>query len=257
MQQIDISIESTACLFYNSITSTTRKSSVHSTISASDAKSSTFHREWRCSQLTATDFCHRQPPGCIWSFHGRMQQPDNQTTASASDDIGIRCSFDNQTIVNASNLIAIECSNSGINSLSSDRDGAECNVSDIETIVSVHSIISALNAVLITNNFVSASDRFTVGCSSPDIETIVSASDDIGIRCSPDNFINKQPPACIWPFHDRMQQFWHHIQPPVHLMASASDAALTIKQPPEHLIVSRSNAASLTSKSTACLPTTR
>ena len=56
-------------------------------------------------------------------------------------------------------------------------------------------------------------------------QTIVSAFDDIGIRCNPDNFINRQSPACIWSFHGRVQQFWHHIQLPVHLMASASGAA--------------------------------
>ena len=80
---------------------------------------------------------------------------------------------DNQITVSASNFIAIECSNLDINCLSFDRGGVGFNVSDIET--------------------------------------IVSASDNIDIRCSPDNFINKQLSACIWPFHGWVQHVWHHI----------------------------------------------
>ena len=37
---------------------------------------STFHREWRCSQLAATNFRNRQLSACIWPFHDRMQQSD-------------------------------------------------------------------------------------------------------------------------------------------------------------------------------------
>ena len=56
----------------------TRKSPVHLTISASGATPQ-HHSGWRCSQLTATGFCHRQSLACIWPFHSQMQQSGNQT----------------------------------------------------------------------------------------------------------------------------------------------------------------------------------
>ena len=109
-----------------------KQSSMHSTISASNAKLSTFYREWRCSQLTATDFRNRQSSACIWSFHDRVQQSDNQT------------------IVSASNFIAIECSNLDINCLSFDRGGAGCNFSDTRQLP-VHLTVSQSGAAILTS----------------------------------------------------------------------------------------------------------
>ena len=72
---------------------------------------------------------------------------------------------------------------------------------------SVHLMTSASNAAILTSH------------------SIVNAFNDIDIKCSFDNFINKQLSACIWSFHDQMQQFWHHIQSSVHLLTSTSNAA--------------------------------
>ena len=134
----------------------------------------------RCSSLTI-----RQSSACIWPFHGRVQQFGNQTTASASDGIDIRCSSDNQTIVSASNLIAIGCSNLGINCLSSNRDGAGCSsISDIKTISPVHLIVSRSNAAVLTSHSTaSAFDGIGIRC-SPDNQTVVRTSDCFTIECS-------------------------------------------------------------------------
>ena len=126
----------------------------------------------------STSFRNRQSPACIWPFHGRMQQSDNQTIASAFDSIAIRCST------------------SGINRHSSDRGGAGCNVSDITDNCqciwwhrhqmqfwqfhrqsSVHLMLSASGAACLASH------------------STASASDGIGIRCS--NVLTSKSTACL------------------------------------------------------------
>ena len=106
-----------------------------------------------------------------------MQQPDNQTTASAF------------------NLIAIECSNLGINCLSSDRGGAGCNAAwhrnnrqciwwhrhqmqpwQSDNRQRIWSFHGRVQQFWHQNNLVSASDRFTVGCSISDINSLPAHS---------------------------------------------------------------------------------
>ena len=175
---------------------------------------STFHHERRLinefSQQTIVSV-----HSIVSRSNAAIWQADN--FVNAFDDIDIECSSDNQIIVSAfdrsksdavfltsnntasaSNLIAIKCSNLSINRLSSDRGRAGCsNVFDTRQ-SSVHLMASTSHAALTTSS--------------------------------------RQPSACIRSFHGRVQHVWHHIQPPVHLMVSASGAAF------------------LASKSTACLP---
>ena len=71
-------------------------------------------------------------------------------------------------------------------------------------------------AVLIIDNFVSASDASALGAAI--WHHILTHSQQQLVR------VNRQSSACIWPFHGRMQHVWHHIQSSVHLIVSRSDA---------------------------------
>ena len=166
-----------------------------------------FHREWRCSQLTATDFRHRQSLACIWSFHDRMQQSDNQTTLSVH--LIVRNQMQSSDITD--NFVS-----------ASDR--------------------SRSSAVFLTSdNIVSAFNFIAIECSNSGINVLSFDRGEVG--CS--NVLISDNRQSIWSFHDRMQQFWHHIQSSVHLIISASDAVLTIssKQSSVHLMTSASDAA--------------
>ena len=118
--------------------------------------------------------------------------------------------------------------------------------------------VNWLQRAFATDNRQRASDCITIECSSPDI-TFLTHSQHHLVR------VNRQPSACIWPFHDRMQQPDNQTIPPVHLTSSRSDAGtrtstafhlialrpgaaiLTSRQPPVHLMTSASDAALTTS----------
>ena len=179
-----------------------------------------LHHEWRYSQLIATNFRKKQSSACIWSFEIKCSSLTIRQLRQCIWCISIECSHLTSTdkIVNAFDR-------SESDAVVWHQNNRQCiwwhrhqmQRTDIKTISSVHLIISTSDAAILI------------------FHSIVNASDDIDIRCSSGNFINKQSSACIWSFYDRAQQFWHHIQPSVHLMTSASDAAF------------------LTSKSTVCL----
>ena len=226
MQRIDISIESTICLFYSSIASNkTNKSSMHSIVR--DRMQFFWHQT---TSLTAF----------LISF----------STFRWRHQLKI-CSFFNLITSTTKNRQCIRWFQHRMQFSTFHRERHLINGFSQQTIVNVHLIVSQSNAaVWQSNNFANAFDRSRSNAIIWHQQTMVSAFDDIDIRCSFDNFINKQSPACIWPFHGRMQPFWHHIQPSVHLMTSASNAALAIRQSSVHLTLSRSDAAFRTSIAT-------
>ena len=147
-------------------------------------QSSAFHREWRCSQLTATDFRNRQPSACIWSFYDRMQQSDNQTTSPVHlmHQYRMQSSGITDNFVSASDRLesgAVSLTShfrrtvSIISSASTDNRWASI-LRKNQTISSVHSTISALNAILTIRQSRQCIWSFEIECSFSGIETIAN-----------------------------------------------------------------------------------
>ena len=193
-----------------------------------------LHREWRCSQLTATDFRNRQPSACIWSFHDRVQQPGNQTTSPVHLIVRDR-------VQSLRRFIANDVWSTGFRN----RQLPACiwpfhgrmQQPDNQTTPPVHLTSSRSGAGTRAST---ASHLIAMGLGA------TQRSDTFNRQCiwwhrhqmQPWQLNNRQ---CIWLHRGQMQSFWHHIfdaqptsssprhiQPPVHLMASASDAALAI-----------------------------
>ena len=139
----------------------------------------------------------RQLRQCIWSFKVKCSFSDIKSTVcpfyssiankktnkivSAFDDFSIECNF--------RRFIAKDVWSTNFRN----RQSSACiwsfydqmQQSDNQTTSSVHSMISASNAaVLITDNFVSVSDRSKSDAIFLTSDNTVSASDDFSIKCS-------------------------------------------------------------------------